>query len=349
MTTEKKKKKNSRMNGDMNFTYENVNQSDGRNTAAEDFLFEAWATAGYHGKPGEDYYPRTQNETQTMEDLLDKAEAAVDDPSDRELLELMADTREVIAWSKKRHWTFAWWIIICVTIMGIYYLNSAGDAEKDLKKATSPKELQSRLDSDLSYYNGRIANYKYELTQLEGKSDSASQAKRTQMKAALKSSTEHVEMLKTGGIEYLRKLRTESSQKEEASDWKMGIWCFIWIVVYVVACRPRGYMITKRRREDKAARGLKKALFWIAGLLVGTAGALRVTTTVTKWSDGSTTRDDDGIMIYAMKFGLIAVAVLIVLWTARVIIVISAILGLIRNYDWVSIAKDPKNAFTHLK
>jgi len=52
-------------------------------------------------------------------------------------------------------------------------------------------------------------------------------------------------------------------------------------------CRPRGYMITKRRREDKMATGLKKILFGIAGALVGAAGALYVTTTITKWSDGS--------------------------------------------------------------
>ena len=57
-------------------------------------------------------------------------------------------------------------------------------------------------------------------------------------------------------------------------------------------------MITKRRREDKMATGLKKILFGIAGALVGAAGALYVTTTITKWSDGSKTRDDDSMIIY---------------------------------------------------
>ncbi|KAA5424125.1 hypothetical protein, partial [Bacteroides cellulosilyticus] len=102
------------MQGGMNTTYSNVNTEDERNKKAEELLFQAWETAGYHGQPDEDYYPRTAQETRDMEDLLTQAEAAIDDPSDTELMEVMADTREVLEWSKQRHWTFAWWIIICV-------------------------------------------------------------------------------------------------------------------------------------------------------------------------------------------------------------------------------------------
>ena len=101
------------MQGGMNTTYSNVNTEDERNKKAEELLFQAWETAGYHGQPDEDYYPRTAQETRDMEDLLTQAEAAIDDPSDTELMEVMADTREVLEWSKQRHWTFAWWIIIC--------------------------------------------------------------------------------------------------------------------------------------------------------------------------------------------------------------------------------------------
>ena len=79
------------------------------------------------------------------------------------------------------------------------------------------------------------------------------------------------------------------------------------------------------------------------------AGALYVTTTITKWSDGSKTRDDDSMIIYAMKFGLIALAVIIVLWAARIVIVIATLLGLLRNYDWKQLAKDPKAMLNDLK
>ena len=81
------------MQGGMNTTYSNVNTEDERNKKAEELLFQAWETAGYYGQPDEDYYPRTAQETRDMEDLLTQAEAAIDDPSDTELMEVMADTR----------------------------------------------------------------------------------------------------------------------------------------------------------------------------------------------------------------------------------------------------------------
>ena len=51
------------MQGGMNTTYSNVNTEDERNKKAEELLFQAWETAGYHGQPDEDYYPRTAQET----------------------------------------------------------------------------------------------------------------------------------------------------------------------------------------------------------------------------------------------------------------------------------------------
>ena len=80
-----------------------------------------------------------------MEDLLTQAEAAIDDPSDTELMEVMADTREVLEWSKQRHWTFAWWIIICVAIMGCYYFYQAGSEQDYVAKrqALTDEQVQT--------------------------------------------------------------------------------------------------------------------------------------------------------------------------------------------------------------
>ena len=41
------------MQGGMNTTYSNVNTEDERNKKAEELLFQAWETAGYHGQPDE--------------------------------------------------------------------------------------------------------------------------------------------------------------------------------------------------------------------------------------------------------------------------------------------------------
>jgi len=334
------------MQGGMNTSYSNVNTDDEKNKKAEELLFDAWATAGYHGQPGEDYYPRTAKETKDMDDLLTQAEAAVDDPTDTELMEVIADTREVVEWSKKRHWTFAWWIVICVAIMGCYYFYQAGSENDYVKQqqALSDEQVQNKLNEAIAYQEKYIADCNKTLAV-----DTLSDKLRGFYEDNLESYTKKLEKLQGLDIEGYRKMLVSQAN---AGVWKErweAIWCFIWIVLYIFACRPRGYMITKRRREDKMATGLKKILFGISGALVGAAGALYVTTTITKWSDGSKTKEDDGLIIYAMKFGLIALAVIIVLWAARIVIVIATILGLLRNFDWKQLAKDPKAMLSDLK
>ena len=313
---------------------------------AEELLFQAWETAGYHGQPDEDYYPRTAQETRDMEDLLTQAEAAIDDPSDTELMEVMADTREVLEWSKQRHWTFAWWIIICVAIMGCYYFYQAGSEQDYVAKrqALTDEQVQTELSEAITRQQSYIDTYSQKLAV-----DTISEETRSLYEKYMENATEEIKELKAYNVETYKKHLVD---RADAGVWRErweAIWCFIWIVLYIFACRPRGYMITKRRREDKMATGLKKILFGIAGALVGAAGALYVTTTITKWSDGSKTRDDDSMIIYAMKFGLIALAVIIVLWAARIVIVIATLLGLLRNYDWKQLAKDPKAMLNDLK
>ena len=334
------------MQGGMDTSYNNVNTDDEKNKKAEELLFDAWETAGYHGQPGEDFYPRTARETKNMDDLLTQAEAAVEDTSDTELMDAIAETRDVVEWSKQRHWTFAWWISICVAIMGCYYFYQAGSEGDYVKKqqALTEDQVQTQLNEAMARQEKYMDDYKKTLAV-----DTISEETRTLYNKYLESAAQELEELQKYDVKSYKEYlvgRADSGVWRER--WE-AIWCFIWIALYIFACRPRGYMITKRRREDKMATGLKKILFGIAGALVGAAGALYVTTTITKWSDGSKTKDDDGLMIYAMKFGLIALAVIIVLWAARIVIVIATLLGLLRNYDWKQLAKDPKAMLNDLK
>ena len=166
---------------------------------------------------------------------------------------------------------------------------------------------------------------------------------------ALKHANERLEEQKNYNIAtYKEHLIGRAEGRASGTRWA-GIWCFIWIGLYIFACRPRGYMITKRRREDQMATGLKKILFGFAGGLVGAAASMKVTETVTTWSDGTKTREDDSMMVNIMRFGFIAVAVLLILWAARIVIVIATLLALLRNYDWLQLLKDPKQMINELK
>ncbi len=49
------------------------------------------------------------------------------------------------------------------------------------------------------------------------------------------------------------------------------------------------------------------------------------------------------MIIYAMKFGLIALAVIIVLWAARIVIVIATLLGLLRKLRLETVGQRPES------
>lgn len=334
------------MKGGMDFSYQQVNTHDEKNKEAEHLLFEAWKVAGYGGKSDEDYYPRTSCETEKMEKLLNQAEEAINDTSDQDLMNAIVETQQVVKWSKARHWTFAWWIIICVIIMGAYYFYQAENKKEYVKRQQSLTEaqVQQMLNAEIDHQQKCVTESQNILA-----NDTISREERAMRKDLLDKENKKMETLTQHTTKTYKEDLVNQANAAVWQERREGIWCFIWVVLYIFACRPRGYMITKRRREDKMATGLKKILFGIAGGLVGAAGALYVTETVTKWSDGSKTRENDGVMIYVMKFGLIALAILIVLWAARIVIVIATILGLVRNYDWKQITRNPNSLLQDLK
>ena len=60
---------------------------------------------------------------------------------------------------------------------------------------------------------------------------------------------------------------------------------------------------------------------------------------VTKWSDGSTTSEDDGTgpVRLAIKVGLFVAAALVFCAVSCFLMLYATIAGLIRNYDWTSV------------
>lgn len=335
-----------RRQGGMDVSYGQIDTTDERNKQAEEFLFQAWEAAGYHGQAGADFYPRTARETNTMEQLLNQAEASVDDPSDHELMEALAETRDVIDWSRRRHWTFAWWVVLCVAVVGCYHFYRVGGREEAVQRneKLTDEQVRQMLDKYMADNQSAIARYQEVLA-----CDTLSAESRKRYEGYLKDVTNSLEKYQGHTVESYKKELVERAEQRMSGTRKSGVWCFIWIVLYILACRPRGYMITKRRRENAMASGAKKVLFGIAGGLVGAAGALQVTETVTTWSDGSKTREDDSMIITFMKFGFIAAAVLLVLFAARIVIVIATLLGALRNYDWKLLLTHPAGMLNELK
>lgn len=79
-------------------------------------------------------------------------------------------------------------------------------------------------------------------------------------------------------------------------------------------------------------------------VLIGLAGSIGFVEIVTKWSDGSTTREDDGTgpLRLGLKLLLLAAAVVVVCAVSCLLMLYSTIMGLTRNYNWKAITAGMK-------
>ncbi|MDR1671669.1 MAG: hypothetical protein LBR57_04025 [Alistipes sp.] len=341
----KQKTKQTKEAGYVPFTRDDINTGDGRNSRAEELFLQMLdipkrvVKKKKKGKEtdivDDDFYPTSADELARMQDKMAQVEAAIDDPRDTGFMENVGYMKGVLAWSGKRQWNFAWWIIICVAIVACYFFWHVNDKNKDLQvtKAWSEQVVQEKYNAQLERDQTNVSNAEKRLAEAATEADKKSAAEGLEWVAEQRDKT--LEQ----GTEGFHKEQIRWDRRQVNKNLISALWCLLWIGLYIVAERPYGYMLSKRRTEMKIYGGLRKALFWVAGLFVGMAGALQVTETVTKWSDGTTTRDNDAMMIMALKILLLLAAVLLVLVTARIVIVIATIMGFIRNYDLIAITK----------
>lgn len=345
MKKEKKQKKN-KAAGYVPFSKKDINLNDGRNTKAEELFLqmldipEKVAKKKRKGKDDnivdDDFYPRSMDETVKMENMIKQVEAAIDDRSDKEFIENVSFMKDVITWSKKRHWTFSWIIAICVFGVSLYcryQANDYGDQAKSIEKWTQEQTVEKQ-NAEINQYETWVAEYTQRADTASTKSDK---------KYYLNTVEKYQEKLKEINVSWkdYQKLSAKIPQKE-ANGWRF--WQCLWlamIVLYVIAERPYGYMITNRRIEAAILGGIKKIGFALAGGLVGMAGALQFTEVIVTRGDGSRTREDDGSgpAIIAMKVILLALAAIVVGVVSCAIITYSVVMGFLRNYELIPIIK----------
>ncbi len=147
-----KNKKQTKESGYVSFTEEDLRagaQSNEANAEAYELLDAAMTTSSHiteKDKEGntvdvDDIYPCSLEECDEMDALLDKAEEAAQDKRDEFFRERLAELREIVDWSRKKHWTFKWPLIFGC-IVSIFLLNWChSDAEDDLKRATRDYEM----------------------------------------------------------------------------------------------------------------------------------------------------------------------------------------------------------------
>lgn len=343
------KKTKSKEAGYVPFTRDDINLEDGRNTRAEQLFMEMLdipkkvIKKKNKGKDDtitdDDFYPTTVDEMQRMDDMMVQVEAAIDDRSDSEFLENVAYMKDILAWSKKRHWTFAWWIVLCVIVVAVYFFVQAGNRaeQRDEIKNWTEEIANEQYTAVVNSAKNSVEHYEKELA-----AATEAQAIKDNTKY-LESAQKHLDEQLEMGADGYKEMRLKYNNRRVRGAYGSAIWCLVWVLLYIVAERPYGYMLSRRRTELKVYSGLRKVLFGVAGAFVGGAAALQVTETVTTYTDGSKETTSDAWLILALKIGLLLAAALLVLFVARIVIVIATIMGFIRNYDLIGMAKQGFN------
>ena len=218
-------------------------------------------------------YPCTEAECNEMDDLLNQAEAAAKDKNDSFFKERLAELREIVAWSRKKHWNFQWSLILgCVlSVFGMMYLRSdAKDSAARRESERKQVENWVKQDTTIAYEKcaaewtmvplapanankaARLQNTKYQIKNAEkGLADYEARLDTCTSKERRKSyqkSIEHYEKsLKKYHAQYdeINKMEFKEFQKmvlkeEDASVAKANkhaIWMWIFLI-YVILLIP---------------------------------------------------------------------------------------------------------------
>ena len=340
MAKKEKKVAQTRNAGYVPFTREDLNQhSEERNSKAVELFLELLDIPKRvikKKKKGQeiiddDFYPTSMEETLKMEAKLAQVESAITDRSDTELMEHVSWMKETLVWSKTRQWAFAWWIVIAVFAMSMYYFHQT---KKEARVRDSAKAWTVQVSED----KRQEAILRSEQT-LERQKDYLAAAEdkvtiKSYQKSIKETEKELQKLQKMSADDYKKYWMKQYNRWVWNKRWS-ALWCLFWIGLYILALRPYGYMVSKRRTEMKIYGGLQKALFGVAGALFGAAASLKVTEYITTYSDGSKERSNDAMVILAIQLVLMAAAVFLILFVARIVIVVASIMGLFRNYELI--------------
>lgn len=92
-------------------------------------------------------FPTSREETERMEQLLNQAETVVEDPSEPKYADRLADLREVVNWSKKRHRSWTWKLIFGALVGAAIFYYFENDHKDDIARAQADVAAIQAWDS----------------------------------------------------------------------------------------------------------------------------------------------------------------------------------------------------------
>lgn len=172
-----KKSRETHENGYVSFTQDDLKNAQERSPLNEEAygLLDAAMTTSSHitvedknndAVDVDDVYPCSEAECDEMDRLLDEAKAALKDPDDTFFHDRYNELREIVAWSREKHWTFKWSLIAgCIlSIFIMFYISGevAGDRRRIENKVNTIKNWQKK-DTTIAFADCRTDSLVYSI------------------------------------------------------------------------------------------------------------------------------------------------------------------------------------------
>ena len=172
-----KKRRETHENGYVSFTQDDLKEKMKANPANEkayEFLDAAMCTSSNISAIDEnnqtvniaDVYPCSEAECDEMDRLLDRAQGEVKDKNDKYFKERYDELRDIVKWSRKKHWTFKWSLIAgCIlSIFIMFYISAevAGDRRKIENKVNTIKNWEKQ-DTTIAMEDLKLDSLPYDI------------------------------------------------------------------------------------------------------------------------------------------------------------------------------------------
>ncbi len=201
----------------------------------------------------EHVYPTTREETERMEEWLKRARASVQNPSDPAYVDRYNRLSEIVAWSKKRHRSWLWQLIIGALLgAGIFYYfqNDQQDAIKRAQAEVATVEQWDSTEAGLgikkmdaeyhqSHYNDHLLSAKnYKMYELSRNQSSLEYGKKMLKEYQAKADTATEEGRKKSYLEYVESYQRQIAKAEVMID-SLGGMSFTEIKAYALQKEKR--------------------------------------------------------------------------------------------------------------
>ena len=243
--------------------------------------------------------------------------------TDQELIGLVRNIRDIVEEAPKRKFAGSYWI---AGIIGIFVLLMTYSDTKNFFQKMGGHHSMENAETLQSNGINRIEN---RITFLENQPETYTR-KEERLDEARENLTELSEMSPEA---YVRSENRRHRRQATASLFKTLFLVAIY-GGYIYASRAPVFLLNRRKRQIEL---MKKSSGFVQRFVFGTIAAawsIPTTTYITRWSDGTESRDSDALMILAISIIVTVVVLAIVFYVMIIALPFLFIINYIRNYQY---------------